>query len=69
MATEAPPRRRKFWGWGYEDQQPAHAEVEAAAAAIVAHLGFGGEGVEHPARVEDLDLPAPGLTPPSAPRL
>ena len=25
-------RRRKFWGWGYEDQQPAASEVEAAAA-------------------------------------
>ena len=29
---EWPPRRRKLWGWGYEDQQPAHAEVEQAAA-------------------------------------
>ncbi len=66
MATEAPPRRRKFWGWGYEDQQPPHAEVEAAAAGIVAHLGFGASDVERPARVEDLDLPEPRLAPPAA---
>ena len=66
MATEAPPRRRKFWGWGYEDQQPPHEEVEAAAAGIVAHLGFGANDVERPVRVEDLDLPEPRLAPPSA---
>ena len=66
MATEAPPRRRKFWGWGYEDQQPPPSEVEAAAAGIVAHLGFGSPDVESPARVEDLDLPEPRLSPPGS---
>jgi alkyldihydroxyacetonephosphate synthase len=66
VATEAPPRRRKFWGWGYEDQQPPHAEVEATAAALSAHLGFGDGSVERPVRVADLDLPAPRLVPPPA---
>ncbi len=56
---------RKFWGWGYEDQQPSHEEVEAAAAGMVAHLGFGANDVERPARVEDLELPRPRLAPPS----
>src|SRR5215208_4447405 len=65
MATEAPPRRRKFWGWGYEDQQPPQAEVQAAAAGIAAHLGFGSADVESPARVEDLELSAPRLGPPA----
>ena len=31
-------RRRKHWGWGFEDQQPTLAEVGAAAAGLVAHL-------------------------------
>src|SRR4051794_18334910 len=66
MSTEAPPRRRKFWGWGYEDQQPADEEVEAAAAGIVTHLGFGAADVERPARGEDLGLHAPRLDPPAA---
>src|SRR5829696_3868271 len=65
MASEAPPRRRKFWGWGYEDQQPPQAEVQAAAAGIAAHLGFGSADVESPARVEDLELSAPRLAPPA----
>ena len=34
-------RRRKFWGWGFEDQQPSHEQVEAAAAGAREHLGFG----------------------------
>jgi alkyldihydroxyacetonephosphate synthase len=59
-------RRRKFWGWGFEDQQPAHAEVEATAAAAREHLGFGPAEVERPARLEDLELPPPRLEPPAS---
>ena len=42
-------RRRKFWGWGYEDQQPPHEEVEQAAAGAREHLGFGPAPVERAA--------------------
>jgi alkyldihydroxyacetonephosphate synthase len=63
MATAA-RRRRKFWGWGYEDQQPPHEQVEQAAAGIRAHLGFGGEEVERPAGIEQVELPPPRLRPP-----
>ena len=38
-------RRRKFWGWGFEDQQPPREEVEAVAAGAREHLGI-------PARTE-----------------
>ncbi|HEV3318861.1 MAG TPA: FAD-binding oxidoreductase [Solirubrobacteraceae bacterium] len=31
-------RRRKHWGWGFEDQQPTPAEVRATAAGLAAHL-------------------------------
>ena len=68
-AAKGPPavtRRRKFWGWGFEDQQPAHAQVEAAAAAAREHLGFGPAEVERPARLDDLDLPPSRLEPPDA---
>ena len=58
-------RRLKFWGWGYEDQQPSHEEVEQAAAGIRSHLGFGAEEIERPVRLEDLELPAPRLEPPA----
>src|SRR5919198_6280925 len=66
MTTAAGARRLKFWGWGYEDQQPSAQEVEQAAAGIRAHLGFGAEDVERPVRLDDLDLPAPRLEPPAA---
>jgi alkyldihydroxyacetonephosphate synthase len=59
-------RRRKFWGWGFEDQQPPQAQVEAAAAAAREHLGFGAAEVERPARLEDLELPPPRLDPPAS---
>ena len=59
-------RRRKFWGWGFEDQQPPHEQVEAAAAAAREHLGFGPADVERPVRLEDLELPPPRLQPPAS---
>ena len=59
-------RRRKFWGWGFEDQQPPHEQVEAAAAGAREHLGFGPAEVERPARLEDIELPPPRLEPPAS---
>ena len=59
-------RRRKFWGWGFEDQQPPHEQVEAAAAGAREHLGFGPAEVERPARLEDIELPPPRLEAPAS---
>jgi alkyldihydroxyacetonephosphate synthase len=57
-------RRRKHWGWGFEDEQPSHPEVERAAAGIRDHLGFPGAEVERPVALEDVRLPSPRLEPP-----
>jgi alkyldihydroxyacetonephosphate synthase len=59
-------RRRKFWGWGFEDQQPSHEEVESAGTGAREHLGFGPAEVERPARLEDVELPAPRLELPAS---
>src|SRR5215210_3581171 len=59
-------RRRKFWGWGFEDQEPPHDQVEAAGAGAREHLGFGPAEVERPARLEDVELPPPRLEPPAS---
>ena len=59
-------RRRKFWGWGFEDQQPSHEQVEATATGAREHLGFGPAEVERPARLEDIELPALRLEPPAS---
>ncbi len=58
-------RRRKFWGWGYEDQQPQHADVVRTAAQLRGRLGFGGDTVDQPAQIEDLELIEPRLRPPA----
>jgi alkyldihydroxyacetonephosphate synthase len=66
MATHSEARQLKFWGWGYEDQQPAPDELAATAAAAREHLGFGPAEVEQPARIEDIDLPEPRISPPDS---
>ena len=59
-------RRLKFWGWGYEDQQPSREQVREAALGIRTHLGLDPAEPERPVAVEDLELPEPRLEPPSA---
>ncbi len=59
-------RRRRLWGWGYEDRQQDWAEVEQVARSAREHLGFGPAEVERPVRLEDVELPAPRLAPPES---
>src|ERR687898_10221 len=66
MTQQVAARRRKFWGWGFEDQQPSHEQVEAVAAGAREHLGFPPAQVERPARLDDLELPPPRLEPPAS---
>jgi alkyldihydroxyacetonephosphate synthase len=64
MATAASPRRLKFWGWGFEDQQLPLDQVRDAGAAARAHLGFQPADVEHPVELGAVELPPPRITPP-----
>jgi alkyldihydroxyacetonephosphate synthase len=59
-------RRRKHWGWGYEDRQPSRSELVEAAAGIREELGFGGDEVEEPVPLEAIELPLPRLEPPAS---
>ena len=65
MATAA-TRRRKHWGWGWEDQQPDRAGLEGIAKSIHERLGFEIDRVEEPVPLEAIDLPEPRLEPPKA---
>lgn len=58
-------RARKHWGWGFEDQQPSFADLQAAAADIHMRLGFGGEAAE-PVALDRIELPAPRLAAPGS---
>jgi alkyldihydroxyacetonephosphate synthase len=59
-------RRRKHWGWGFADQQPDRAGLEAAAAGIREQLGFGAEDVEEPVPLDAIELPPPRVEAPSS---
>jgi alkyldihydroxyacetonephosphate synthase len=56
-------RRLKHWGWGYEDEQPADAELRGAAEFLHGRFGFGSLEPEHPVALEDVRLPPPRLQP------
>jgi alkyldihydroxyacetonephosphate synthase len=58
-------RRRKHWGWGFEDQQPSRAELEQTARGIRDRLGFGGE-VREAVPLEQVELSPPRLRAPDA---
>jgi alkyldihydroxyacetonephosphate synthase len=64
--VSAPERRRKFWGWGFEDEQPSAKDLQAAVAGVREQLGFGAETAEQPATIEDVELPPPRLEPPAS---
>jgi len=57
-------RRLKHWGWGYEDQAPAAAQMREAGEGIRARFGFGGE-VEKPLPLEQVELRAARLKAPA----
>jgi alkyldihydroxyacetonephosphate synthase len=59
-------RRRKHWGWGYEDEQLSVEQVRAAAGGLSEHLGFGLREVEQPVPLEQVRLAAPRVVPPSS---
>jgi alkyldihydroxyacetonephosphate synthase len=63
---ETTVRRRKHWGWGYEDQQPSPAEVREATAGIRSHLGFEPLEAEEPVPLSAVRLPAPRLEAPAS---
>jgi alkyldihydroxyacetonephosphate synthase len=57
-------RRRKHWGWGFEDQQPSPEQLRAAVPTLAAQLGIKLGAVEEPVALEQLELAAPRIEPP-----
>ena len=62
MATAT--RRRKHWGWGFEDQQPGRDQVEGLARAVTDRLGFKVDEIEEPVPLDAVELPEPRLRAP-----
>jgi alkyldihydroxyacetonephosphate synthase len=59
-------RRRKHWGWGYEDQQPSLADIRAQAPEVAARLGVTVEDVAEPVPLEAVTLPPARVPIPAA---
>ena len=58
-------RRRKHWGWGYEDEQPSPEDLRGAAAFLTDRLGFGSRDPEQAVPLSEVSLPAPRLGAPA----
>jgi alkyldihydroxyacetonephosphate synthase len=54
-------RRRKHWGWGFEDQQPTAGQVRAAAPFLGERLAIELGEPEEPVALSEATLPAPRL--------
>lgn len=57
-------RRRKHWGWGYEDEQPTPEALLSAAEFLAGRLGFGAAEPEQPVPLSEVSLPEPRLRAP-----
>jgi len=59
-------RRRKHWGWGFEDQQPTAEQMRASARTVTDRLGFGASEIEQPVALEAVKLSAPRVLAPAS---
>src|SRR5581483_604473 len=61
------PRRRSWWGWGWEDEALSPEQVSSLGAAVAGRLGLSEVSARPAPSLASLDLPPARLTPP--PRL
>lgn len=58
-------RRRKFWGWGYEDGGPNEEQAQGIAGTLAQRFGVAIDLAPIP-RTQEIALAAPRIAPPSA---
>jgi len=59
-------RRRKFWGWGYEDQTLAEADARKVARFVAGRTGTTPGAYRAPPRLEEITLKAPRVAAPTS---
>ncbi len=64
-AGPASGRRRSWWGWGWEDQALDDATARRLCAGVAAAFGID-VPLADPPLLDDLDLPAPRVSPPAS---
>ena len=60
----AEQRKRSFWGWGYEDQQPNAEQLKHMAERMAKRFGLAPLVITPPPREDELNLRAPRIKPP-----
>jgi len=60
-------RRRKHWGWGYEDEAVSATDAAGAAGFVQERLGFAAQEAEEPVPLEAAALRSPRPLPPAPP--
>jgi alkyldihydroxyacetonephosphate synthase len=62
----AEQRKRKFWGWGYEDMHPNAEQQKHIAERVAKRFGLAPLTITPPPREDELKLRAPRIKPPDA---
>jgi alkyldihydroxyacetonephosphate synthase len=62
----AEQRKRKFWGWGYEDQHPNAEQQKHIGERVAKRFGLGPLTITPPPREDELNLRVPRVKPPEA---
>jgi alkyldihydroxyacetonephosphate synthase len=60
----AEQRKRKFWGWGYEDQHPNAEQQKHIGERVAKRFGLGPLTITPPPHEDELNLRAPRIKPP-----
>ncbi|MBI1817656.1 MAG: FAD-binding oxidoreductase [Deltaproteobacteria bacterium] len=59
-------QRRKFWGWGWEDEGPSAEQQQRIAQLLAARFNLPALSVVPPPRIDEVRLRAPRIAPPAA---
>ena len=66
IGAESMTKRRKFWGWGYEEDAIDDAHAAAIADLLAARFGCERPHLAPGPRLEEVSLPTPKVAPPPA---
>jgi alkyldihydroxyacetonephosphate synthase len=66
MAVRLSAGRRKFWGWGLESEGLSRSELERLGDTFARRFDLDGVRMNDPPTVDELDLRAPRISPPSS---
>ena len=59
-------RKRRFWGWGYEDEGPDPGQLEMARQGVSGMLGMADVTPATPPNLQEIELPKARVAPPAA---